>query len=49
MGESFDSSYVAPFFKGALSMWLVIEGTIIVIVPLIMSFLLNVLTLQMPS
>jgi hypothetical protein len=45
MGESFDSSWVAPSFRGALSVRLVVEGTIIVIVPLITSFLLNALTL----
>jgi hypothetical protein len=37
-----------PSFRGALSVRLVIEGTIIVIVPLISSFLLNALTLLVP-
>jgi hypothetical protein len=45
MGESFDSSWVAPSFRGVLSVRLVVEGTIIVIVPLITSFLINALTL----
>jgi hypothetical protein len=48
MGKGFNSSWVAPSFRGALSVRLVIEGTIIVIVPLIMSFLLNVLMLLAP-
>jgi hypothetical protein len=34
-----------PSFRGALSVRLVVEGTIIVIVPLITSFMLNALTL----
>jgi hypothetical protein len=45
MGKGFDSSWVVPSFRGALSMMLVVEGTIIVIVPLITSFLLNELML----
>jgi hypothetical protein len=48
MGESFDSSWVVPSFREALSVRLVIEGTIIFIVPLITSFLLNALTLLAP-
>jgi hypothetical protein len=38
-----------PSFRGALSVRLVVEGTIIVIVPLISSFLLNALTLLVPD
>jgi hypothetical protein len=38
-----------PSFRGALSVRLVIEGTTIVIVPLITSFLLNTLTLLAPD
>jgi hypothetical protein len=45
MGKSFESSWVVPSIRRVL---LVIEGTIIVIVPLIMSFLLTTLTLLMP-
>jgi hypothetical protein len=48
MGKSFDSSWVVPSFRGALSVRLVIEGTIIVIVPLITSFLLNMFMLLAP-
>jgi hypothetical protein len=48
MGKDFNSSWVAPSFRGVLSVRLVIEGTIIVIVPLITSFLLNVLMLLAP-
>jgi hypothetical protein len=43
--KGFDSSWVVPSFRGVLSVRLVIEGTIIVIVPLITPFLLNTLTL----
>jgi hypothetical protein len=48
MGKGYDSSWVVPYFRGVLSVRLVIEGTIIVIVPLITSFLLNALTLLLP-
>jgi hypothetical protein len=48
MGKGIDSSWVAPSFRGALSVRLVIEGTIIVIVPIITSFLLNALPLLAP-
>jgi hypothetical protein len=48
VGKGFDSSWVAPSFKGALSVRLVIEETIIVIISLIMSFLLNAITLLAP-
>jgi hypothetical protein len=48
VGKGFDSSWVAPSIRGALSVMLVIEGTIIVIVPLIMSLLLDVLRLLAP-
>jgi hypothetical protein len=47
-GKGFDSSWVAPSFKGVLSVRLVIEGTIIVIVPLITSLLLDALMLLAP-
>jgi hypothetical protein len=46
MGKSFDSSWVAPSFGRALSVRLVIEGTIIVTIPLITPFLLNMLMLR---
>jgi hypothetical protein len=45
VGKCFDSSWVVPSFRGALSVRLVVEGTILVIVPLLTSFLLNALTL----
>jgi hypothetical protein len=45
MGKVFDSSWVAPSFRGALLVRFFIEGTIIVMVPLITSFLLNALML----
>jgi hypothetical protein len=48
MEKGFDSSWVAPSFKGVLSVRLVIEGTIIVIVPLITSLLLDALMLLTP-
>jgi hypothetical protein len=48
MGKGFDSSWVAPSFRGVLLVRLVIEGAIIVIVPLITSFLLNTLMLLVP-
>jgi hypothetical protein len=45
MGKSFDSSWVVPSFKKALLVRLVVEGSIVVIVCLITSFLLNMLML----
>jgi hypothetical protein len=45
MGKGFDSSWVASSFGGAFLVRLVIEGTIIVIIPHIMAFLLSVLML----
>jgi hypothetical protein len=48
MGKSFGSSYVAPSFRGMLSVRLVIKGTIVVIVSLITPLLLDALTLQAP-
>jgi hypothetical protein len=48
VGKCFDSSWVVPSFRGALSVRLVVEGTILVIVPLLTSFLLNALTLLAP-
>jgi hypothetical protein len=48
MGASLDSSQVLPSFRGALSVRLVIEGTIIIIVPLVVLFLLNVLLFSEP-
>jgi hypothetical protein len=49
MGKVFDSSYITPSLRGALSVRLVIEGTIIIIVPLIASFLLDALSLLVPA
>jgi hypothetical protein len=46
MGKGFDSSWVVPSFRGALPVRLVIEVNIIVIVPLITSFLLNTLMIM---
>jgi hypothetical protein len=43
MGKGLDSSCIAPSFRGVLSVRLVVEGTIIIIVPLIVPFLLNAL------
>jgi hypothetical protein len=48
VGNGFDSSWVVPTFRGALSVRLVIDGIIVVIVPLIMSILLNALMLLAP-
>jgi hypothetical protein len=48
VGKGFDSSYITTSFRGALSVRLVIEGTIEIIVPLIVSFLLNALSLLAP-
>jgi hypothetical protein len=48
MTKGFDSSCIMPSFLGALSVWLVIEGTIIIIVPLVTSFQLDVLSLLAP-
>jgi hypothetical protein len=48
VGKGFDSSWIAPSFRGALLVRLVLEGTIMVIVHLFMSFLLNALTLLAP-
>jgi hypothetical protein len=45
MGKGLDSSCIAPSFRGVLSVRLVVEGTIIIIVPLIVPFLLNALSL----
>jgi hypothetical protein len=47
VGEDF-YSFIAPSFKGALLVRLVIEGTMIIIVPLIASFLSNMATLLAP-
>jgi hypothetical protein len=44
VGKGFDSSWVASSFRGTISVRLVIEGTIVVIVPLITLLLLNALT-----
>jgi hypothetical protein len=41
MGKGFDPSFLTPSFRGALSVRLVIEGAIIIIVHLIVSFLFN--------
>jgi hypothetical protein len=43
--KGLDSSWVAPSFRRVLLVRLVIEGTIIVIVPIIMSLLLDALKL----
>jgi hypothetical protein len=48
MGKSFESSWVAPSFRRALLVRLVIDGTMTVIVPLMTPLLLNVLTLLTP-
>jgi hypothetical protein len=45
MGKSFDSSWIMPSFRGVLSVRLVIVRTIIIIVPLVVSFLLHALLL----
>jgi hypothetical protein len=45
MGESFNSSFVVPSFWGALSVRLVIEGTIVITVPFIASFLFDAFSL----
>jgi hypothetical protein len=45
MGKGFDSPYITPSFRGVLSVGLVIEGTIVIIVPLIASFLLDTILL----
>jgi hypothetical protein len=47
-GESFDSSYIMPSFRGALPVRLVVVGTITIIVPLIMLILFHALSLSMP-
>jgi hypothetical protein len=44
VGKDFDSSFIAPSFRGALSMRLVVEGAIIIIVPLIVSFLFGMVS-----
>jgi hypothetical protein len=44
MGESFDSSWIMPSFRGALLVRLVIVGTIVIIVPLIAMFLFYTLS-----
>jgi hypothetical protein len=48
MGKSFDSSFIASIFGGTLSVRLVIEGTIIIIVPFVASFLFDVTSLLAP-
>jgi hypothetical protein len=48
VGKGFDSSCIMPSFEGALSLRLVLEGTIITIVSLIALFLLNALSLLAP-
>jgi hypothetical protein len=49
VGESFDSSWVMPSFRGALLVRLVIVGTIVIIVPLIALFLFNALSLSVSN
>jgi hypothetical protein len=44
-GESFNSSFIVPSFWGALSVRLVIEGTIVITVPFIVSFLFDAFSL----
>jgi hypothetical protein len=46
--KGLDSSYIAPSFKRALSVRLVVIGTIIVIAPLLTSLLFKALVLLMP-
>jgi hypothetical protein len=48
MGESFDSTWIMPSFRGVLPVRLVIVGTTIIIVPLIALFLFHVLSLSTP-
>jgi hypothetical protein len=49
VGEDFDSSWVAPSFRGMLSVRLVVERTIVVIVHFITPLLLDALTLLAPA
>jgi hypothetical protein len=48
MGESIDSFWVVPSFRGALLVRFVIVGTIVIIVPLIVLFLFHALSFSMP-
>jgi hypothetical protein len=42
MGESFDPTFIASSFWGMMLMRLIVEGTVIVIVPLLVLFMLDV-------
>jgi predicted neutral ceramidase superfamily lipid hydrolase len=48
MGKGFDSSWITPTFRGALLVRLVIEGAIVIIVPFVRSFLVNLFSLLAP-
>jgi hypothetical protein len=48
VGKSFDSSFIVRSFRRALSERLVVEGTIIIIIPLVVSFMFNALSLLAP-
>jgi hypothetical protein len=47
MGKGFDS-FIAPSFRGVLSVRLVIERAIVIIVPLVMSFLFGIILFLAP-
>jgi hypothetical protein len=49
MREGFDSSFIAPPFRGTLSVRLVVEGTIIIIVPLVVSFPFDAVSFLEPN
>jgi hypothetical protein len=48
MGEGFDSSFIAPSFRGALSVSLVVEEAIVIIVPLVAPLLFGVVSFLAP-
>jgi hypothetical protein len=48
MGKGFDSSWITSPLRGALSVRLVIEGAIIIIVPFVMPFSLEAVSLLVP-
>jgi hypothetical protein len=48
VGESFDPTFIASSFLGMVSVRLILEMTIIVIVPLFASFVLDEVTLLAP-
>jgi hypothetical protein len=45
MGKGFDSSWITPSIRGALSVRLVVEGAIIIIVTFVVSFPLEAVLL----